>query len=338
MSQRKGILAAGNWIIDDIKIIDEFPPQDGLANILSEKSNNGGAPYNLLKDLSYMKAEVPLEAMGLVGADEKGQQIIEECNHLGINTKGIIQTRHAPTSHTDVMTVASTGRRTFFHNRGANARFGREHINLEFSNAAIFHLAYILLLDQLDEVGQDGRTMASHIFEQAQQLGFKTSTDIVSEASDRFQKIIPPSLPYIDYLFINEYEAHKLTGIEMMDGQHINLDKAGKAALKIAALGVKEFVILHFPEGALVCNEKGVMMIQPSLEIPGEKIKGSAGAGDAFAAGVLLGLHEHWSLEKCLKTGILAATSSLFDESCSDGILPMDDLYGLERQYDYRSL
>ena len=34
--ERSGILAGGNWIVDHIKIIDRFPPQDSLANILHE--------------------------------------------------------------------------------------------------------------------------------------------------------------------------------------------------------------------------------------------------------------------------------------------------------------
>ena len=52
---REGIYAAGNWIIDEVKIIDEYPHQDGLTNVRSVKSNNGGAPYNMLKDLAMLK-------------------------------------------------------------------------------------------------------------------------------------------------------------------------------------------------------------------------------------------------------------------------------------------
>ena len=33
---RNGITAGGNWIVDKAKIIDDFPPQDGLCNILEE--------------------------------------------------------------------------------------------------------------------------------------------------------------------------------------------------------------------------------------------------------------------------------------------------------------
>ncbi len=33
---RSGILAGGNWILDRTKIIDVYPAQDALANILAE--------------------------------------------------------------------------------------------------------------------------------------------------------------------------------------------------------------------------------------------------------------------------------------------------------------
>jgi sugar/nucleoside kinase (ribokinase family) len=338
MIERRGILAAGNWTIDEIKIIDSFPEQDGLANICEEKSNNGGAAYNLLKDLSYLKTDIKLEGCGLVGNDQRGKHIINECKNLGIDTTGIITTRKALTSHTDVMTVASTGRRTFFTNSGANSLFSPEHIYLERSDSRIFHLAYMLLLKQFDKLDGKGRTKASTVFENAKKLGFYTSSDVISESSNRFKNIIPPSLPFIDFLFINEYEAGKLSGHNLIKKGNIDLKQAEKSAHKIASMGVNQYVILHFPQGVVVADPKGIRLVQPALDIPHADIRGSAGAGDAFAAGVLLGIHKHWSLDKCIKTGVLCAASSLFDESCSEGILPLDELNELELRYDYRSL
>jgi hypothetical protein len=60
MSGRHGILAGGNWIVDQVKITDVYPAQDALANILTESRCNGGGPFNVLKDLALMKAPFPL--------------------------------------------------------------------------------------------------------------------------------------------------------------------------------------------------------------------------------------------------------------------------------------
>ena len=66
---RNGILAAGNFIVDRVKLIDAYPSQDTLASILSETPSNGGGPYNVLTDLSRMGVPYPLSAAGLIGAD-----------------------------------------------------------------------------------------------------------------------------------------------------------------------------------------------------------------------------------------------------------------------------
>ena len=55
-TQRKGILAAGNFIVDHVKIIDDYPQQDMLASIVSESQSNGGGPYNVLKCLAVSLA------------------------------------------------------------------------------------------------------------------------------------------------------------------------------------------------------------------------------------------------------------------------------------------
>ena len=65
-TSRNGILAGGNFIIDHVKIIDEYPAENMLATILEESSSNGGGPYNVLRDLSAMGVSFPREAAGLV--------------------------------------------------------------------------------------------------------------------------------------------------------------------------------------------------------------------------------------------------------------------------------
>nr|MCU0395234.1 hypothetical protein [Chitinophagaceae bacterium] len=77
--KRRGILAGGNFIVDIVKMIDLWPPQESLANISHQYSSNGGGAYNLLKDLAAMQAGFPLEAAGLVGEDHWGQWIREDC-------------------------------------------------------------------------------------------------------------------------------------------------------------------------------------------------------------------------------------------------------------------
>lgn len=335
---RNGILATGNWIIDFVKIIDEYPTQDALANIESESASNGGSPYNILKNFVKMGAPFPLEALGLVGEDDNGRHIIKECKGLGIETSLLQTTPESSTSYTDVMTVKSTGRRTFFHQRGANAQLSLQHMLLEKSSAKIFHLGYLLLLDKMDLLDEEGVTYAGRAFEKAKALGFETSADVVSESSDRFKTIVPATLPYVDYLFINEFEAERSTGIEIAKEGNVDTAKAIEACKALIEMGVHKTVFLHYPKGAVAYSANGEVTMQGSAIVPQEVIKGATGAGDAFATGILYGIHEGFAMQDILKLGVCTAASCLFDPSCSEGVALVKDALALGEKYGFHAI
>jgi sugar/nucleoside kinase (ribokinase family) len=333
---RIGIMAGGNWIIDNVKIIDVYPKEDKLANILKESNSNGGAPYSVLKAISKMGFQFPLTGIGAIGDDERGDYILSECQKLNIESNQIIKVQDTNTSYTDVMTVLGTGRRTFFHSRGANAHLDESYFNFSGHKSKIFHLGYLLLLDRLDTIGNDGLTGAAKVLMEAGNCGMITSSDLVSEQSDRFKTIIPMALQYIDILFVNEFEAGKLTGIDICDeAGNCAIDKAYQAAYDILNKGVRKWVIIHFPKGAIALDKSGEKIFQPSVKMPIEKIKGSVGAGDAFAAGVLAGVHEGWDMSKCLLLGVNVAAASLMDASASESILPWQECLKLGEDFSY---
>ena len=57
---RAGILIGGNWILDQVKLIDKFPEEQSLVNILHEYTSNGGSAYNIVMDLVKLGAPFPL--------------------------------------------------------------------------------------------------------------------------------------------------------------------------------------------------------------------------------------------------------------------------------------
>jgi sugar/nucleoside kinase (ribokinase family) len=333
---RCGILAGGNWIIDHVKIIDHFPAQDTLANILSESDGSGGSPYNILVDLAKLGATFPLEAAGLVGEDPDGHTILTDCADHGIHTAGLRKTPDAPTSYTDVMTVRDTGRRTFYHCRGANALLDESHFDPAASQARIFHIGYLLLLDRLDAIAADGTTGASRLLEKAGALGFKTSADLVSEDSDRFAAVVRPVLPHLDYLILNEFEAARSTGVEITIDGKIRADRLSQAAARLIESGVREWVVIHYPEGAFARHVSGEEASHGSVHLPPSHIKGAAGAGDAFAAGTLLGLHDGLPIRECLRIAVCAAASNLAHPTCTGGILPLAECLKLGETHGFR--
>ena len=84
-TSRRGMLAGGNWIIDQVKMIDVYPKHETLANIHGQSQGSGGSPYNVLLDLAKMGADFPLQGAGLVGKDALGQYILDDCRRNGID-------------------------------------------------------------------------------------------------------------------------------------------------------------------------------------------------------------------------------------------------------------
>jgi sugar/nucleoside kinase (ribokinase family) len=336
-SSRSGLLAGGNWIIDQVKLIDVYPQPEQLANIRSQSQGTGGAPYNVLIDLAKLGVSFPLHAAGLVGKDALGDLILEDCRRHRIDTKYLRSTSGATTSYTDVMTELSGGRRTFFHYRGANALWDGGGLEFTKTKARIFHLGYLLLLDALDAPDKKLGTRAAALLAAAQEAGMKTSVDVVSEDSDRYAQVVTPALKHVDYCILNEIEAGKTAGfkIRQPDGR-LDTVALRHAAGALLQLGVRELVVIHFPEGGFARTRKGDDYWQSSLNMPTKHIAGTAGAGDAFCAGVLLGLHEGWELPRCLATGVCTAAASLSDPTCTGGIKPLKVTLDLAKKYRFR--
>jgi sugar/nucleoside kinase (ribokinase family) len=165
----------------------------------------------------------------------------------------------------------------------------------------------------------------------------KTSIDVVTENGDRFNRVVTPALKHTDYCILNELEAAATTGftVRRTDGtlDSVTLRHVAGALLQH---GVRELAIIHFPEGAFARTCKGDDLWQPSLKLPAGFIKGAAGAGDAFCAGVLLGLHEGWDLQRCLHTGVCVAAASMTDPTCTAGVKSLKAALDLAKKFHFR--
>jgi sugar/nucleoside kinase (ribokinase family) len=317
-------------------MIDVYPQPEQLANIRSQSEGTGGAAYNVLIDLAQSGTPFPLFAAGLVGQDALGEHILGNCRQHKIDVQHLRSTPQAPTSYTDVMTEQGHGRRTFFHARGANALWQGGDLDFKKINVRVFHLGYLLLLDALDEPDTGFGTKAARLLAQAQAAGVKTSVDVVSEDSDRFARIVNPALRHVDYCILNEIEAGKTTGFKIRQaGGQLGTVALRHAAGALLQQGVRELVVVHFAEGAFARTRKGDDFWQSSLRLPPKYIAGTAGAGDAFCAGVLYGLHEDWDLQRCLLTGVCIAAASLADATCTAGVKSLNSSLGLARKFGF---
>jgi sugar/nucleoside kinase (ribokinase family) len=331
---KKGIAFAGNLIVDYVKIIDYYPVTGMLANIRKVSKCIGGSAANTSVDIAQMDCSIPVKCIGMVGNDVNGQYIISVLQKYGIDTSYIKVHEKLETSFTDVMTVKDTGERTFFHARGANAKFSFEHIDFDNINADIFHIGYALLLDSFDAEDKEYGTVMAKTLAKVKEKGIKTSMDVVSENSDRFKKIIAPSLKYCDFLIINEVEASLICDIPVRNNENkIVIKNIVDICKKLLEMGVNEKVIIHFPEAGWYMDKGGKSLCIPSLELPRGYIKGTVGAGDAFCAGMLYSIYKEFDPELSLRLASNAAAANLSEKNSIDGMRPFGEIMLLEKQY-----
>jgi len=337
--EKTGITAAGNFIIDHVKVVDLWPDEGMLSLIFEEKRASGGCAYNVLKDLALLKADIPLYGIGLISNDEDGNYIMEDLKKHKIDSSMMRFMDGVRTSYTDVITVKGTGNRTYFHNKGTGKYFSIDHIDFSKIRTKMFHIGYILLLDTLDGPDPEYGTMMARVLKMAKDSGLKTSVDVVSESSYRFNKIVLPALKYTDYLIFNEIEAGRTTGYEIREKSgKLNTGNLKKALGALMENSESELVCIHFPEGAYAARKRSEPLFTPSHCCPEGLLKSTVGAGDAFCAGMLYGIHEEWDLERMMKFANAMAAMCLKGLTTSDGMESMKETVKLMNEAPLRKL
>ncbi|EFG5859652.1 carbohydrate kinase family protein [Escherichia coli] len=327
MMERKGIIAAGNMLVDHVHQIIQWPERGWLAEITHSERSTGGAPLNVLLTLAKMRTGLPLQAVGLIGQDSDGDYIMAMLEQYHVNRQHVQRTTFAPTSMSQVMTDPS-GQRTFFHSPGANRLLDLPAFDQLDNTMKIFHLGYLLLLDSLDMPDDVYGTRSARLLAQMRDTGFETSLDLVSRKGDpRYQPLVLPALRHLDYLVINELEAGEFSGLEIrLPNGEPHIAHIAAAARELLDAGVRQRVVIHYPEGAWgETPEQGGVWI-PSQKLEQREIIGSVGAGDAFCAGFLYGCHERWTLTERIKLAHACARASLLCANAIDGAKTLEEL------------
>jgi len=332
---RDGIAIAGTIAVDEIKKIDKYPNRSELTTIQSVRRSIGGAVSNCSVSLAKIDSSLPIEVIALIGHDEKGRFLLSNLEkYKNINLQHIQIMGETP--FTDVIQDSSDHSRTFFSYKGNSSSFNESTIDFRNINSTILHVGYILLLDSLDEEDAIYGTKMAKLLKTAQDIGIKSSIDIVSENSNRYKHIVPPSLQYTNYCVINELEAGKSVGITLRDGSgKLLIKKIPEVIFKLKDMGVRDWVVIHTPEGSFGYEGKEIHRV-PSLLIENKCIKGTVGAGDAFVSGVLYGALKGLGLRASMELGTAAAASSLLEEDSTSGVKRYAELLGMYRDFPKR--
>ena len=321
MNEKHGIAIAGNMLTDTVKLIDTYPEKGMLANIYSLSQAVGGCAPNTAIDIAKIDPKLKVSVLGRIGRDDGGKYLLNEMRSNGIDVSGVKISENVCTSFSDVMSIKSTGERTFFHHRGANTEFSPEDINLSLLNCRMLHIGYILLLDKFDEPDAEYGTVMARFLSEVQAAGILTSIDVVSASEGLFAEKVVPALKYTDNAIMNEIEGSGISGIPARDENGVLIPENIKKTMEIIfSKGVGQRVIIHCPEAGFCLNKNGNFTLVPSVQLEKGYIKGTVGAGDAFCAGCLYGIYSGYDDKKILEFASGAACCNLAAEDSVSGM------------------
>ena len=321
MMQRRGILTAGTWCADHNKVVTHWPGENGLAEILSETVRGGGSACNLALAIRRLDDRFPVETMGLVGDDADGRMLLGTTLSEGLGGKGLTVLTGVRTAYTDAFAIQSTGRRVHLFHPGAAALLEPGHFSFDGTSARILHLGLPGLHARMDAQRPDGSNGWSDVLEAARRSGLETSLELVSVDVPRLRSFVAPCLPLLDYLIVNDYEVSALSSSPAPSPTDVDHGRIRDAVGEVLERGSMRLVVAHFPTGAVYAMRDGSTGTVPSVAVPADRIAGTNGAGDAFAAGTLYGMHEGWSPTAAIRLGHAAAAMSCLAVSTTDGLM-----------------
>ena len=317
----KGVIGLGMWCVDTTYKINELPERGKLEPILDSFQCVGGGPSNVLTDLSSLGFNYPMIAMGSIGLDGNASIIKNHLKKNNIQINYLISSKTVPTSQTVCMSEKKN-ERTFLYYPGANNLLDTKHFKIDDlkSKPKILYIGYLTLLGKLDRFNYN-KTRLNIVLEKAKKKNLITIIDLVSNKTSHFQKIVYSALPFTDYLLLNEIEAQLLfkKSIKKNDN-YLNIKLILQLTKKIFKKGLLKGLIIHNSKESVSVLKDQTHNIKSKI-IPQQKIKNAVGAGDAFCAAFIYGIHENWNIEKILKKAHAAGTAMMKIDA-SSGYLP----------------
>lgn len=274
------VVCAGILVSDlFVPPLAELPPAGQLVSIAPPLYQAGGCAANTGIDLARLGVRVGV--CGTVGSDSLGAQVIEELDAAGVDVSGVHRIGQRATSQTVVLSIVGQDRR-FLHSFGANAELTTEMIRAATHDADIVVIGGYLLLPGLapEPLTQLVRELAA--------AGVAVLLDVaVPQGSADAQTRVRPLLPHVSAFLPNDDEARLITG----------RDDPVEQARTLRDWGCARTFVTCGSGGTVYADADSLVCVEP---LPIDVVDGS-GAGDAFTAGVVVGMLRNWSMADTLR-------------------------------------
>ena len=281
------VVCVGPHIVDVlVRPVTTIPPGQGGALVEQLRITAAGTAAGTAVDLAKLGAQVT--SIGAIGDDTNGQLLRLLLEKHGVDASRLAVRPGLATSAT-VLPIRPNGERPALHLPGATATLTATDVDLDLVAAAdAVHLGAPEALGAF--TAEAGVTLLRH----ARAHGTTTTVDMLGSGNnpavlDRLSEL----LPLVDYFLPNDDQLRGLTG----------LDDLEQAARAVRELGVGTVIVTMGGEGSLTVGS-GAAEHLPAFSCD---VVDTTGCGDAFVAGLLVGLHQGWEVRLAAALGTAAA-------------------------------
>lgn len=281
------VVCVGPHIVDVlVRPVTAIPPGQGGALVEQLRITAAGTAAGTAVDLAKLGAQVT--SIGAIGDDTNGQLLRMLLDRHGVDSSRLAVRPGLATSAT-VLPIRPDGSRPALHLPGATATLTAADVDLDLVAAAdAVHLG------APEALGAFTDEAAVAVLRHARAHGTTTTVDMLSSGNspavlDRLAEL----LPLVDYFLPNDDQLRGLTG----------LDDLEKAADAVRGRGVGTVLVTMGGEGSLVVGPDGNHRL-PAFSLD---VVDTTGCGDAFVAGLLVGLHQGWDVRLAAGLGTAAA-------------------------------
>lgn len=266
------VVAVGHVLADIRFVVNEFVGPDEEGVILEQSRGVGGSAANVA--IGVRRLGLSSAIIAKIGFDGFGRIAVDELMREGVDISGL-KVSFSSTGFTIVI-IDGRGQICLYGYKGASEELEPCDVNVDIIRKARYVHIASLRLDTSIEAAK-----------RAKEHGKIVSWDPGRVQSKAGLQTLRNLIEHVDIVLANEEEMTNMTG----EGDY------KKAAEVIRGLGPRLIVVKRGARGAYILSDEGALEVPP-LKPP--RIVDTTGAGDAFAAGLLVGLARGYELNKAL--------------------------------------
>ena len=264
--------------------------------------DTGGGATNTATTFARMGMKTA--ALCRIGQDAPGDEIVKRLQGENVDTSLFIRTDQHQTGFSVIIT-GFTGDRTILVHRGAATELREDEIPWDILASAKW-----LYVGSMAGVAA---TLFSKLTIFGDEHGVKMAINPGSTQLKQGLDALAETLQHVTVIFLNKREAHQLTGVQPDRGPS---DEREMLRLLCEA-GCRNVVITAGVEGSHGYDGERYYTVPADRT----EVVSTVGAGDAYAAACIVGLHRGLPLNEAMRVGAANAASVVSKFGAKEGIL-----------------